>query len=37
MPVVKHIAIHVSPLKFLKYILNGDKTADMKYASGMTN
>ena len=35
MPIVKHIAVHVSPKVFLKYILNGDKNADMTYASGL--
>ncbi len=35
MPIVKYIAIHVSPKSFLKYIINGDKNSDMKYATGI--
>lgn len=37
MPIVKHIAIHASPKSFLKYILNGDKNSDMKYATGINS
>ncbi len=35
MAIVKHIAIHKSPLRFLRYILNGEKTEDMKFATGL--
>ncbi len=35
MAIVKHIAIHKSPLRFLRYILNGEKTEDMKFAKGL--
>jgi len=35
--VVKHIAVHASPKAFLKYILNGDKNSEMKYATGINS
>lgn len=35
MPIVKYIAIHVSPKAMIEYILNGDKNAEMKYVTGI--
>lgn len=35
MAIVKHIAIHRSPLKLIRYILNGNKTDEMKLATGL--
>ena len=35
MAIIKHIAVHQSPLKFIRYILNGNKTDEMKYATGL--
>ncbi len=35
MPIVKHISVHSTPLSCLKYILNGEKNDEMKYASGI--
>ncbi|MCM1059876.1 MAG: relaxase/mobilization nuclease domain-containing protein [Eubacterium sp.] len=35
MAIIKHIAIHRSPLKLLQYILNGNKTDEMKLATGL--
>ena len=35
MAVIKHIAIHQSPLKLIRYILNGDKTDEMRFATGL--
>lgn len=35
MPVVKHSAIHVTPLKAIEYVINGEKTDDCKYVSGI--
>ena len=35
MAVIKHIAIHGSPLKLIRYILNGDKTDEMRFATGL--
>ena len=35
MAVIKHLAIHLSPLKFLKYILKNDKTEDKKLVTGL--
>ncbi len=34
MPIIKHIAIHKSPLNLFHYIVNGDKTDEMKYVTG---
>ncbi len=35
MAIIKHIAIHRSPLKLIRYILNGNKTDEMKLATGL--
>ena len=35
MAIIKHIAIHRSPLKLIQYILNGNKTDEMKLATGL--
>lgn len=35
MAIIKHIAVHSSPLNFLKYIMNGDKTDNAELVSGM--
>lgn len=35
MPIVKHISIHTTPLSSIEYIVNGDKTDEMKYVSGI--
>lgn len=35
MAVMKHIAIHGSPLKLIRYILNGNKTDEMRFATGL--
>lgn len=35
MPIIKHIAVHKHPLALIRYILNGDKNDEMKYASGL--
>lgn len=35
MAIIKHIAIHQSPLKLIRYILNGDKTDEMRFATGL--
>ena len=37
MPIVKHIAIHSTPKSMLEYVLRGDKTSDMKYASAINS
>ena len=34
-PIIKHIAVHTRPKKFIAYILNGKKNDEMKYASGI--
>ncbi len=35
MAVIKHIAIHQSPLKLIRYILNDDKTDKMRFSTGL--
>ena len=35
MAVIKHINVHVRPKQVLKYILNGDKNSEMKFASAI--
>ncbi len=35
MPVVKPVAVHETPKKLIKYILNPDKNEEMKYATGL--
>lgn len=35
MPIIKHSAVHVTPLKAIEYVINGDKTDDCKYVSGI--
>lgn len=35
MAIIKHIAIHRSPLKLIQYILNGSKTDEMRFATGL--
>lgn len=35
MAVIKYIAVHQSPLKFIRYILNGNKTDEMRFATGL--
>lgn len=35
MPIVKHIPIHTTPLLSIEYIVNGDKTDEMKYVTGI--
>ena len=35
MAIIKHIAVHHSPQNFLKYILKGEKTNGMKFATGL--
>ncbi len=35
MAIVKYIAVHQSPLKFLRYILKKEKTEGMKFATGL--
>ena len=35
MAVIKYIAVHNSPLNLLKYIMNGDKTDEMKFITGL--
>ena len=35
MPYVKQISVHKHPLKMVRYILNGDKTSEMKFVSGL--
>ncbi len=35
MAIIKHIAVHQLPLKLIRYILNGNKTDEMKYATGL--
>ena len=33
--IVKYIAVHKSPKNFLRYIMNGDKTEEMKLVTGL--
>lgn len=35
MPVLKHSAIHCTPLKAIEYVINGDKTDECKFVSGI--
>lgn len=35
MPIIKHISVHKHPLKMFEYVLNGDKTSEMKFVSGI--
>ena len=35
MPIIKHIAIHSTPLSNIEYILNGEKNDEMKFATGL--
>lgn len=35
MAIVKYIAVHKSPKNFLRYIMNGDKTEEMKLVTGL--
>ena len=35
MPVIKQISIHESPMRLIRYILNGDKNDKMKFATGL--
>ena len=35
MPIVKQISIHAAPKKFLEYIVNGEKTDEAKFVSGI--
>ena len=35
MAIIKYIAVHKSPKNFLRYIMNGDKTEEMKLVTGM--
>ena len=35
MPIVKQFSVRSSPMSFIEYIMNGDKTEDLKYASGL--
>ena len=35
MAIIKHIAIHQSPKNVIRYILNGKKTDEMKFATGL--
>ena len=35
MPIIKHSAIHVTPMKAIKYVINGDKTDECKYVTGI--
>lgn len=35
MPIIKHSAVHITPLKAIKYVINGDKTDHCKYVSGI--
>ena len=35
MPIVKYIAVHTTPVYTLEYIVNGDKTDEMKYVTGI--
>lgn len=35
MAIIKHIAVHQSPLRFLRYILNSSKTDGMRFATGL--
>ena len=35
MPVVKHVSVHKHPLKMIRYVMNGDKTSEMKFVSGL--
>ena len=35
MAIVKYIAVHKSPKNFLRYIMNGDKTNEMKLVTGL--
>ena len=33
MPIIKHIAIHTTPLLSIEYIVNGEKTDEAKFVS----
>ena len=35
MAIIKYIAVHKSPKNFLRYIMNGDKTEEMKLVTGL--
>ena len=35
MAIIKYIAVHSSPIKLIRYIMNGDKTDEMKLATGL--
>ena len=35
MPIIKHISVHKHPLRMFEYVLNGDKTSEMKFVSGI--
>ena len=35
MPIIKHSAIHVTPMKAIEYVINGDKTDECKYVTGI--
>ena len=35
MAIVKYVAVHKSPKNFLRYIMNGDKTEEMKFVTGL--
>ncbi len=35
MPVIKHSAVHVTPMKAIEYVINGDKTDECKYVTGI--
>ncbi len=35
MAIIKYIAVHLSPLKCIRYILNGSKTDEMRFVTGL--
>ena len=35
MAIVKYVAVHLSPLKCIRYILNGSKTDEMRFVTGL--
>lgn len=35
MPVIKHVAIHVTPMRSIKYVINGDKTDECRLVKGI--
>jgi hypothetical protein len=35
MPIIKHSSVHITPLKAIEYVINGEKTDDCKFVSGI--